>query len=224
MVDVTLYNMTLVIVLVGPLSQSDIDELMILMTEWFLEYFRTGGDSKTLGDLRRLQRLLGRRRDARNIYTEIEFVRQEVIYAENGVPMNGIVYNQRLVYEDPVGGDVDFGGDDSGNNGEEVDNSVNIDGLFPGEIATMPFDDFEANLGLATTLKENIESLKEMQIPLSVPVVPVQEEEQLRVDQGQDDRKTVSPTAVSAMIVALGLTVSAGGFFLYERLSAAKMY
>jgi hypothetical protein len=211
------YNITLALVYVGPLSQSDIDELMILMRDWFLEFYRTGGDSKTLGDLRRLQRLLGRRRDARNIYTEIFFIRQEVIYAENGVPMNQIVYDQRLVYEDPVGGEVDFG-DDSGTYDEEAENIINIDGLVPGEIATLPFDDFEANLGLATTLMENIESLKEVQIPLSVPVFPVQEEEQpLSVDQGPVDRATMSPTAVSAMIVVLGLMVSAGGFHLYDR-------
>jgi hypothetical protein len=205
------------------LSQSEIDELMILMRDWFLEFYRSGGDSKTIEEL---QRMLGRRRDARNIQTEIRFVRQEVIYAENGVPMNQIVYDQRLVYEDPVGGDVDFR-DASSINDEEADNSINIDGLVPGEIATLPFDDIEANLGLATTLTENIEALKEVQIPLSVPVVPVQEQEQpLTVDQSREDedRWTPSPTAVSAMIVALGIMVSAGSFYLYDRRLAATMH
>jgi hypothetical protein len=80
----------------------------------------------------------------------------------------------------------------------------------------MPFDDFEANLGLAMTLKENIESLKDAQIPLSVPVVPIQEQPQpqLTVDQGQDDRKTVSPSGFNGL---------GRRFFLYERLAAAKM-
>jgi hypothetical protein len=229
-VDVTVYNMTLALVYIGPLSQSEIDELMILMKDWFLEFYRTGGEAKTGGELGQLQRFLGRRRDARNIYTEMKFISQEVIYTENGAPLNEIVYNQRLVYEDPVGGDVDFGGESStgeGTNDEEVDNSINIDGLVPGEIATMPFEDLDANLGLSTTLTENIESLKGVQIPLSVPVVPVQEHPQmLVVDHGKDeDRMSLSPTAVSAMIVVLGLMVSVGGFYWYDiRLAAAKMH
>jgi hypothetical protein len=206
------------------LNETEADKLVILMTDWFLEFYRTGAEAKTAGELG--QRLLtGRRRDARNIYTEIVFVRQEVIYAESGAPMNEIVYNQRLVYEDPIGLKVDFEEDLNTTANEEVDNSINIDDLVPGEIAVMPFEDFDANLDLSTTMTENIESLKAVQIPLPVPVIPAQEQEQLlTVEQGREERWRPSSVASSAMIVTLGFMVSAGGFHLYNRRLARMKY
>ena len=181
MVDVTLTDIESLLAGVDVMSEEEIAEWEAVTERWFRNYYL---QSRSTGI---------RRREGREIETEIKFVRQEVTYDANGVPTNTIIYNQRLVYEDPLD-DEDASSTSDPLNGGDSSN------LNPEELASLPFKDFSANTDLALELRDTVDALEKVKIPLGVPDVPKLE------TSDTDDGLSV---AIIAAIVAAGALILA---------------
>lgn len=183
------------------------------MRNWFLNFFN--------GGRRRKLRILERRRNARVIDTDIEFVSQEVTYDSNGTPTNTITYDQTIVYEPApkVSSGSSNGHDVVGSDSEEYDtetdhdpNAFDINGLDAEELAALPYQDYSSNIGLVDDLRDNIESFGDVQFPMNVPDVP---------EQDSDDGNEV-PIALISWIGVAVCAVLATILVLYMRRRASK--
>lgn len=174
--DTVLYGLKMLLVNVGELDTEEVFEWEIAIERWYIKYYHT---QNCLGQHRRLQR----RRDSRDISTNIEFVTQQVAYDDDGMPMNEIAYNQRISFtesQDSINFDGSPDEESMGSRGEVASheyvgvNPVEIDNLTAEEITVLPFRDDKANECLTDRLREKIDAFKNMRIPLEVPFIPEQ--------------------------------------------------
>ena len=170
-------GLTVILRNAATLSPPELAELEALMEDWFSNYY--DGESC---QQRRRQRHLQRIRDDRVINTDIEFVRQDVTYDENGVPTNTITYNQEITYADGSSETIVCGA------GPEP---VNLEDLTPQEVAALPFEDFGYSQELVEEVQEKIEALR------SADIVS-------QTTNGNDD-------GLSAVVLAIIVILGAGG-------------
>ena len=141
-------GLTVILRNAATLSPPELEELEKLMEEWFSTYYE--GES-----CQRRRRHLQRIRDDRVVSTDIEFVRQDVTYDENGVPTNTITYNQEITYADGTTETLVCGA---------APEPVNLEDLTPQEVATLPFEDFGYSQELVGEVQEKIEALRSADI------------------------------------------------------------
>jgi hypothetical protein len=138
-----------------------------------------------------------------DVRAQIELVEQEVTYDQLDSPTNTITYNLLLT---------------SG-----CGPSPSIDGLTPEGIVSLPSENFDANLMLASYLRATVDSLREMHVPLSIPEVP-KRKQLLAMDHASDDSSDLMrPHTTSGRARAGGFGVVAGAFTVLQlKMSATK--
>lgn len=140
------------------LTSNELLQLEEMLEWWFLQFYEGGSWSPWR------RRKLQRRRDSREVTVDIEIVSQKVAFDENDIPTNEITYNQRITYRDPPKPPANL------REGETNGSPVFIDDFSSYQIATEPFRDFEALGFLGTELKNNIDALKNVELPLEPPI------------------------------------------------------
>ena len=168
------------------LSPPELDELETLMEDWFSDYYNDDEESCQQRQRRYLQRI----RDDRVVTTDIEFVRQDVTYDENGVPTNTITYNQQITYADGSTETIVCSG---GGGDPETPQPVNLENLTPEDVAALPFEDFGYSQELVEDVQEKIVTLRSVEGIATSP------------------RKDGDSTGVSAVVVAAIVIVGVGG-------------
>lgn len=142
-VEFTFTNETIDFVNVANLPDEDIDDLLVRKKDWFENYYREQG--RRWMQRRQLQ---DRLRDSSDIFTEFEFVAQNVTYSMDGIPTNKITYNQVIGFSP------------SGRRLIEI-NIDDIDEVY--QRATSIYWDAEAVEELADTLREEVPSFSSLE-------------------------------------------------------------
>jgi len=153
-----------------------------------------------------------RRRDARDvIQNTVVFVRQDLSYDSNDMPISVIVYDQQFVF-DPTSSSTD--------DKERDDNAAALI-LTPMEIAKLPFNESDWNMRLGTALKENVGALKNIHLPLEIPIIPDQAQFYLTRDKTQNGRTTMSQGAIAGIFVAAATVFSGVALYALRQLDMA---
>jgi len=113
------------------------------MEEWTLDYF----SSRTLYFSRNLRRRLERRRGTCDVQTDVSFVAQDVVYDENGAPVNTIEYDQTFVVREVVT-------NSSTGQNETAVNQITFESMR--ELVTIPFQDSSITNDLTKEFRENV--------------------------------------------------------------------
>ena len=215
-VDIRVHDIKTPMQNVRELTKEEIREWEVLMKKWFLDFFN--------GRRRRNLRALERRRNARVIDTEIDFVSQEVTFDSNGTPTNTITYDQTIIYEPAPQvspeGETGHENSSSGLDREEQDdwepdpNAFGINGLGAEELAALPYQDYTSNVDLVDDLRENIDSFGDVQFPMHVPDVP---------DQNTDDKDEPPPGLIAWVIVGVCTILATIFVFLMKRRASKKI-
>jgi len=186
------------------------------MERWFRRYYR----GKRIRHRRRRRRqgsqrwLQDRRREGRDLDTEITFVSQNVTVDGDGVPTNEIEYDQSILFEEDLTEEDDIGTDDEeldDFSGNATSNVISYDSVE--ELASLPFQDESANEELAVDLQENLESFQEIKIPLEVPNVPVADSSTWEPTSSTSYRNLAPMMAVAALVIVF----SVAALCLYRR-------
>jgi hypothetical protein len=127
-----------------------------------------------------------------DVRAQIELVEQEVTYDQFDSPTNTITYNMLLTFDG-------------------CGPSPSIDGLTPEDIFSLPYENFDANLRLASNLRATVGSLREMYVPLALPEVP-KREQLLAMDHGCDGSSDLFRPHASGHVCAGGFGVVVGAF------------
>ena len=147
------------------------------MEDWFNDFY----DSETICQ-RRLLRSAGPIR----ITTEIELIRQDITYDDDKIPSLTITYDQWFYHEAKAIRKLSTCVSSPSETG-----LVNLSDLTPEEMASLPFEDNEANSELVE-LFQNFAGLQDVEGPFPTPTIP---ENHLEGDKGG------LKTAVIAVIV-----------------------
>ncbi len=174
-----------------------------------------GGNSNEVKEdqgRRHLQDQQSRRRDARDIIqTNVVFVRQEIVYDNNDMPVSIIVYDQHLVFNTkPEAGKQN---DDNSNNNDNTsitNNNGSVELYTPPELAKLPFNETAWNMRLGNELQAKVQALQDVKLPLEVPDVPDQAQFLLKNgDTDPNKKESISEAAVAGIfaVAAFGFTV-----------------
>ena len=205
------------------LSAQELEEFFGLLRSFFLNFY--GAD----GEERRLQR----RRDARNIQSVFTFVDQRLVDETGGATSNEVIYDHRLIYDDPHGTSlISFTAEEQ----EEVKDVVDIDNLTPDEIAVRPFEDLDASYELTTELRDNIDVLKESE-GVTVPAIPEEQKKKIAEETGSSvsnasiesakvktKDKRIEPVTLSVILMTVGFATVIASFVVWKNFIQAPKY
>jgi hypothetical protein len=150
-----------------------------------------------------------------DVLVEMDFVEQEVTFDQLYLLTNTITYSLRL-------------------NFDNCGTSPSIDGLTREAIVSLPYENFDANFRLASTLRATVDSLSEMHVPLSIPKVPIlyffqsfsevsKREQVLAVDHRKDASNDLLPPHASGHVSAVSVLVLSQRFSQIK-MSATRLY
>jgi len=138
---------------------------------------------------------------------DIKFVCQELSYDDNDMPINTITYDQHFVftpYSQNSNNNTVDGTAETNDRDEEEDSDL----FTPTELAKLPFNETSWNMQLGNELQENVPALKDVKLPLEVPVVPNQAQF-LISGNGNDKGIKFVEGAVAGIFVTIALIFTA---------------
>jgi len=164
---------------------------------------------------RHLQDQQGRRRDARDvIQTSVVFVRQDIVYDDNNMPVNIIVYDQHFVFNTKPEAGKQNDDDNSNNNGD-------VELYTPPELTKLPFNETAWNMRLGTELQAKVQALQDVKLPLDVPDVP--DQAQFLLKSGDNDGKNgLSQGAIGGIFAAAAFAFTGIAIYGLRQLDLAN--
>jgi len=163
-----------------------------------------------------------RQRDARNVIkADIKFVCQELSYDDkNNMPMNVITYDQHFIFVPYTQSNINTAADETNNNVTDDGNDKQDSNLFTWmELAKLPFNEMAWNMRLGNELQENVAALKDIKLPLEVPIVPNQAQFIISSKNYYGKRHKLSEGAVMGIFViiaAIFTVIAAYGLWQLE--------
>jgi len=156
-----------------------------------------------------------RRRNARDVLkADIVFVRQKMSYDDTtGLPENTITYNQHFVFNPNPNVSQEPG---SGPEDDEAELYT------PVELSKLPFNQTEWNMRLGNELKEDVPTLKDVKLPLEVPIIPNQAQFQLTNDSQHNGPEELSEGAIASIFLAVAFIFTCVGINFLRKLQMAN--
>jgi len=158
---------------------------------------------------RQLQDQQSRRRDARDIIqTNVVFIRQQIVYDDNDMPVSIIEYDQHFLFNTkPEAGKQNDDNSNNNDNTSTTNNNGSVELYTPPELAKLPFNETAWNMRLGNELRSKVQALQDVKLPLEVPDVPDQAQFLLKSGDNDPKKKESLSEAAASGIFAVAAFV-----------------